>query len=45
MSADVVAKEAADANVEAAGVVNTPVDAETADVVAVVGKGKLNDER
>ena len=45
VSADVVAKEAADANVEAAGVVNTPVDAETADVVAAVVEGKLKDEK
>ena len=34
MSADVVAKEAADANVEAVRIVYTPVDAETANVEA-----------
>ena len=42
---DAVATEAADADVEAAGVINTPVDAETADVVAAVGEKKPKDER
>ena len=39
------ATEAAYADVEAAGVFNTPVDAETADVVAAVVEGKLKDEK
>ena len=45
VSAHAAVSEAADADVEAAGVVDTPADAETADVVAAVGGGKLNDER
>ena len=45
MPANAAATEAADADAEAAGIVNTSVDAETAEVVTVIGEGKLTDER
>ena len=45
MSADAVATEAADADIEAVGVVNKPIDMATADVVATEGEEKSTDER